>query len=102
MKTSDIQLWQPFFNTNGHPTLPYKITETRVYVVNHNGSFYNLALDKGSNVNFKEIPGYTADDFFRDFPLFRLVKETREKYAYVKELYALRNKLVSNKKLLLL
>ena len=68
MKAEDLSLYQLFYNYNNHLSLVYKITDTKVYSINHNGSIYSVSRVGGASNYSPCLKNITVQDFFDDYP----------------------------------
>ena len=68
MKAEDLSLYQLFYNYNNHLSLVYKITDTKVYIINHNGSIYTVFKNGGTSNYTPCLKNITVQDFFDDYP----------------------------------
>jgi hypothetical protein len=99
-KKFPLKLYQPFLNQNEHLSIVYKIEGDKFYVLNHNGSIYTVY--DGGNPNYKESIK-TNEEFFNQFPLFRLRVEDKDKYLKIQsDFFSTIREEQNNKKLLLI
>ncbi len=100
MKVKELKKWDLFYNTNRYECLVYKITKSKVYVVNTNGTFY--AIDKDSKYSYdNERPNMSVTEFFDNFPNHVLTHyKDKIEFESIKNLYKVDERQV-NKKLLL-
>ena len=68
MKAEDLSLYQLFYNYNNHLSLVYKITDTKVYIISHNGSIYTVSKNGGTSNYTPCLKNITVQDFFDDYP----------------------------------
>lgn len=78
MKAHELKLWETFYNNNGYMCIVYKITGTKVHIINYNGSIYSVSLN--GNANYKHC-GYSALYFFENYPM-HILRMPEEKAAF--------------------
>lgn len=67
MKTSELYLWQTFYNSNGHLSIAWRVTKHIVFVLNYNGSFYDLKITEKEGSKYKPA-NISAQKFFQNLP----------------------------------
>lgn len=79
MKASEVQLWKPFVNNSGHLSIAYKKSNSRLFIINYNGTIYDVAINNScSQTDYKDTH-ITAEQFFSDFPLIIFKDDYRNK-----------------------
>lgn len=82
MKKSDIKLWTPFINQNGHLSICYKITDYQISIINYNGTIYKLQKNTDNNLSYK-LSSVTIADFFHNFPREKLYYENLSVFSCI-------------------
>ena len=101
MKAEDLSLYQLFYNYNNHLSLVYKITDTNVYIINHNGSIYSVSRVGGASNYSPCLKNITVQDFFDDYPEHLLHFEAKVSFNAIRE-RCLNKRQEKNKLLLIL